>query len=371
MTPRPTVLCIAGTRPEVIKMAPVVQRLQQPDSPLAVTLCITAQHRGLTDDVLRVFGLVPDVDLDLMRPGQTLPELTSALFLRLGDLFAKTRPDWVLVQGDTTSAMVGAMSAFYARIKVGHVEAGLRTGNLAEPFPEEMNRAVIGRVSDLHFAPTERARANLVAEAIPPARILVTGNTAIDALRWAVGRPQPAEAPAIDPDVPTILVTLHRRESFGEPMAGMCRAIRDVAETHRDRVRFICPVHPNPNVGPVMRQILGDLPNVTLTAPLDYLSTVHTLARCRFVVTDSGGIQEEAPSLGKPVLVLRNTTERPEGVDAGTARLVGTDRQAVFDAITTLLTDEPAYVRMANAVSPYGDGTAADRIVRALDAWQE
>jgi UDP-N-acetylglucosamine 2-epimerase (non-hydrolysing) len=348
-------------------MAPVIRALRAADPPLTVRLCATAQHRDLLDPLLDLFALTPDHDLDLMRPGQTLHELTAALFLGLGEVMQAERPDWVLVQGDTTSAMVGAICGFYAGAKIGHIEAGLRTGDLAEPFPEEMNRSVIGRVATLHFAPTERARANLLVEGVDPARVLVTGNTAIDALHWALAQPLPARLPfALAPDERTILVTLHRRESFGAPLTGMCEALRQVAVAQGPRVSFICPVHPNPNVGPVIRRVLDDLPNVHLTAPLDYLTTVHLLARCYMVVTDSGGIQEEAPGLGKPVLVLRNTTERPEGIEAGAAVLVGTDRDRIVSAMTTLLSDDDAYRRMATAVSPYGDGHAAERIVAAL-----
>jgi UDP-N-acetylglucosamine 2-epimerase (non-hydrolysing) len=370
-TPRPgrKVLCVFGTRPEVIKMAPVVRALAASAHPFDVRLCATAQHRDLLDPLLTLFGLTPNHDLDLMRPGQTLHELTGLLFQRLGHVMSVERPDWVLVQGDTTTAMVGALCGFYAGARVGHVEAGLRTGSLAEPFPEEMNRSVIGRVASLHFAPTERARANLLAEGVDPGSILVTGNTAIDALQWALSQPLPTSLPVSLADGQRLIfVTLHRRESFGAPLAGMCEALRDVALAHGPGVRFVCPVHPNPHVGPVMRELLGDLPNVQLTAPLDYLTTVHLLARCYMVVTDSGGIQEEAPGLGKPVLVLRNTTERPEGVEAGVALLVGTDRERIVGALTSLLDDDEAYWRMATAVSPYGDGQAAGRIVAALAA---
>jgi len=363
------ILCVFGTRPEVIKMAPVIRALAHATPPLTVSLCATAQHRDLLDPLLDLFALTPHHDLDLMRPGQTLHELTGLLFQRLGSVMAAERPDWVLVQGDTTSAMVGAMCGFYAGAKVGHIEAGLRTGDMAEPFPEEMNRSVIGRVATKHFAPTARAQANLLAEGIDPAKVIITGNTAIDALHWALEQPRPA-SPLFrrDPAQRMVFVTLHRRESFGATLAGMCEALRQVALAQGPRVRFICPVHPNPNVGPTMRQMLGELPNVQLTPPLDYLTTVHLLADCYMVVTDSGGIQEEAPGLGKPVLVLRNTTERPEGVDAGVALLVGTDGSHIVSTMETLLSDEAAYRRMATAVSPYGDGHAAERIVAALSA---
>jgi UDP-N-acetylglucosamine 2-epimerase (non-hydrolysing) len=363
------VLFVFGTRPELIKLAPVIRAVQDAPSSFTVKLCATAQHRDLLDPLLALFGLAPDHDLDLMRPGQTLPDLTAALFERLGAVMRLERPDWVIVQGDTTSAMVGAICGFYAGAKVAHVEAGLRTGTLWEPFPEEMNRSVIGRVAGLHFAPTTRAHANLIAEGIDSGRILVTGNTAIDALRWALAQPPPADWPRrLESDSRTVLITLHRRESFGAPLAGMCDALRQVAIDQGPRVTLICPVHPNPHVGPVLREALGDLPNVQLTAPLDYLTTVNLLARCYMVVTDSGGIQEEAPGLGKPVLVLRNTTERPEGIEAGVSLLVGTSRAAIVSAMTTLLTDDAVYRRMATAVNPYGDGRAAERIVAALSA---
>lgn len=367
VAPRPRVVVIVGTRPELIKMFPVVGALGAAGSPFDVRLVVTAQHRDLLDPLLGLFGLRPDVDLNVMRPGQTLPQLTAALVTGVAEMLERERPAWVLVQGDTTSAMVGALSAFYAGVRVGHVEAGLRTGNMREPFPEEMNRTLIGRMATAHFAPTERARANLVAEGVRAESIHLTGNTAIDALQWALGQAPPADLPlSPHPDVRSVLVTLHRRENFGEPMAGMCAAIQDVARAHPTSVEFVLPIHPNPHVGPVVRRILGDVPNVRLTAPLDYVSTIHVLSRSYLALTDSGGIQEEAPSLGKPVLILRNTTERPEGVEAGAAWLVGTRRAEVAAALDSLLNDAARYRRMATAVNPYGDGRAAGRIVAAL-----
>jgi UDP-N-acetylglucosamine 2-epimerase (non-hydrolysing) len=360
------ILCVFGTRPEAIKLAPVVHALRR-CARASVRLCVTGQHRDLLDPLLEYFDLQPDVDLALMRENQTLPGLTAALFEKLGDVLAREQPDWVIVQGDTTSAMVAAMTAFYLQIRVGHVEAGLRTWRHDQPFPEEINRVMIGRVASLHFAPTPLARANLIREGVDGGTIHVTGNTSIDALQWVLARPdRPALPVQIDADIRLVFVTLHRRESFGPTLEGMARAIRASADRAGKRVHFLCPVHPNPNVAKGFGAIFHGAPNVSLTPPLDYRTTAHVLARCHFVVTDSGGLQEEAPSLGKPVLVLRDVTERPEGVDAGTAALVGTDPARIEAAIGELLEDEAAYRRMATAVSPYGDGHAAERIVDIL-----
>jgi UDP-N-acetylglucosamine 2-epimerase (non-hydrolysing) len=361
------VLCVIGTRPEAIKLAPVVRAIRAEAGHFRVRLCVTAQHRDLLDPLLQSFDLRPDHDLNLMRTGQSLPELTAALFGALGPVLAQERPDWVLIQGDTTSALVAAMTACYAGARVAHVEAGLRTGRIDQPFPEELNRLLIARIADLHFAPTERARANLLAEGIDEARVFVTGNTSIDALQWTLARtPQVRGDLVARPDTRVVFVTLHRRESFGAPLERMCDAVATLAGLAGPGTRFVCTVHPNPNVSEPMRRVLGAVPNVVLIDPLDYPATVALLARCAFVMTDSGGLQEEAPALGKPVLVLRDTTERPEGVEAGVARLVGRESVAIVDAAMTLLQDPAAYARMARMVSPYGDGHAAERIARAL-----
>jgi UDP-N-acetylglucosamine 2-epimerase (non-hydrolysing) len=367
-SPRPhRFLVVFGTRPEAIKLAPVVHALRRCGGRADVRLCVTGQHRELIDPLLDYFDLQPDDDLEIMREDQTLPELTAALFTRLGAVLHRERPDWVIVQGDTTSAMVAAMSAFYQQIRVAHVEAGLRTGRKDQPFPEEINRVVVARVADVHFAPTPLARRNLLHEGISADAIHVTGNTSIDALHWVLARPDRPPLPINLPDdAQLVFVTLHRRESFGPTLEGMARAIRASARRAGPSVRFLCPVHPNPNVARAFGDIFDDVPTVSLTSPLDYRTTAHVLARCRFVVTDSGGLQEEAPSIGKPVLVLREVTERPEGVEAGTALLVGTDPAQIEASIMRLLTDEDAYRRMATAVSPYGDGHAAERIVNAL-----
>lgn len=367
MSQPPTkVLCVLGTRPEAIKLAPVVRAIRASDH-FRVRLCVTAQHRDLLDPLLKHFDLRPDHDLNLMRPDQTLPELTAAMFGALAPVVAQERPDWVLIQGDTTSALVAAMTAFYAGCRVAHVEAGLRTGRIDQPFPEELNRLLIARIADLHFAPTERARANLLAEGVDEARVSVTGNTAIDALQWTLGRtPQLRDDFAIPPGARVVFVTLHRRESFGAPLRGICDAVATLAGRVAHDTRFICTVHPNPNVTGPMRRILGSVPNLVLTEPLHYPDTVALLAHCHFVMTDSGGLQEEAPALGKPVLVLRDTTERPEGIEAGVALLVGRNPERIVDAAMKLLQDPLAYARMARMVSPYGDGRAAERIVGVL-----
>ncbi len=364
---RQRIMPIFGTRPEAIKMAPVVQALCA-DPCFETTVVVTAQHRGLLDDVLGVFGLVPAIDLDLMRPGQSPTAVAARVLLALEPLLDQQRPDWVLVQGDTTTVMAAALAAHYAGVRVGHVEAGLRSFDRRNPFPEEANRVVTGHLSDLHFAPTPRARDNLVCEGIDPRHVLVTGNTVVDALRWVAAQPwRPA---ADDPlaGLPEgkrwILVTAHRRESFGEPLADICIALERLAE--RGDVHLIYPVHPNPRVhGPVHAR-LGDHPAVTLLPPLTYRPLVWLLARAALVLTDSGGIQEEAPALGKPVLVLRETTERPEAIEAGLAELVGTDPARIVAAAERLLDDPETYAAMARVESIYGDGRAAERIVRAL-----
>lgn len=358
------VVVVFGTRPEAIKMAPVVRALRR-DPAFACQVCVTAQHRALLDQVLEVLAVPADCDLDIMTPDQDLPEITHRVLMGLRDCLRAERPQWVLVHGDTTTSFAAALAAFYARVPVAHVEAGLRTGRRDVPFPEEMNRRLTGALADLHFAPTATARDNLLREGVARSDIVVTGNTAIDAL-WlalAVAR-EGGEARLFSPGRRGILVTAHRREAFGPGIRAICRAVRRLAL--RPDVHVVYPVHPNPQVRGPVRESLAELPNVTLLEPQGYLAFVRLMADAHLILTDSGGVQEEAPSLGKPVLVLRECTERPEAVAAGTVRLVGTDEESIVAAAERLLEDEREYARMARAVNPYGDGRAAPRIVAAL-----
>ena len=365
------VLSVFGTRPEAIKMAPVVEALRR-DEAITSRVCVTAQHRGMLDQVLEAFSVTPDHDLDLMRPGQDLTDVTARVLTGLRGVLKEERPDWVLVHGDTTTAMAAALAAFYGRARIGHVEAGLRTHDLSRPFPEEMNRCVVDRIADLMFAPTPRSRQNLLDENLSDDRVLVTGNTVIDALLQARARVTVGEAEAamrarfgfLDPSKRTLLVTGHRRESFGEGFERLCRALARLAA--RDDLQVVYPVHLNPNVQEPVRRILADRPNVHLIEPLDYLPFVYAMTRADVVLTDSGGVQEEAPSLGKPVLVTREVTERPEAVDAGTVALVGTDEGRIVREVTALLDEPDRYAAFARAVNPYGDGAAAGRIADAL-----
>ncbi len=353
-------------------MAPVVQRLKETDG-IVTHVCVTAQHREMLDQVLTLFGIVPDFDLNIMKPGQDLTDITANILVALKDILAQGGYDRLLVHGDTTTTMAAALAAFYAQVPVGHVEAGLRTGNIHAPWPEEMNRRIVGRIADMHFAPTETARAALRAENVADDTILVTGNTVIDALKDVIAKfdaggtleaDMQARFGFLDPARRMVLVTGHRRENFGEGFENICRALKDISE--RSGAQIVYPVHLNPNVlGPVQR-FLGDAPNIHLIAPQDYLPFVWLMRRAHIIITDSGGVQEEAPSLGKPVLVMRQTTERPEAVAAGTVRLVGTDAAAIRDEALRLLTDDAAYAEMARATNPYGDGHAALRIAQAL-----
>ena len=378
--PRARVSVVFGTRPEAIKLAPLVIAMREHPA-LAPHVCLTAQHREMLDQVLKVFGIEPDVDLDLMRPNQALGDLTARSIAAVGGYLRAARPGLVLVQGDTTTAFCAALAAFYERIPVGHVEAGLRTWNKSAPYPEEMNRQLVTRLADLHFAPTDWSRGNLLREQVEPERVFVVGNTVIDALlmarseaarRSARGdsplgplgaRLQAALGP---PDRRLVLITGHRRESFGGGFDEICRAIAVLAERFAE-VEFVYPVHLNPNVREPVYRTLGDRPNIHLLEPLPYLAFVTLMDRAHLILTDSGGIQEEAPSLGKPVLVMRETTERPEAVEAGTARLVGTDADRIVTEASTLLTDSAAYARMANLANPYGDGAASARIIGICD----
>lgn len=376
------VVSVFGTRPEAIKMAPVVRELRKHPDRIQSLVCVTAQHRQMLDQVLHLFDIVPDYDLNVMQDNQSPSQVASAVLARLEPILRKEQPDWVLVQGDTTTVAAASLAAFYAGVRVGHVEAGLRTHDKRQPFPEEINRRIAGVVADLHFAPTQQARQNLLREGVPEGCILVTGNPVIDALRWVSGKSSPPEAVALlhqigladrsmsqqpeSSDRRLILVTAHRRENFGKPLENICLALRDLASRYDGRVHILYPVHLNPNVWEPVHRLLGNIPNITLTPPLEYSPLVHLMKHATLVLTDSGGIQEEAPGLGVPVLVLREVTERPEAVEAGTVRVVGTDRQRIVAEACRLLDDPEEHQRMARAVNPYGDGRSSQRIVAAL-----
>ncbi|TLM64505.1 MAG: UDP-N-acetylglucosamine 2-epimerase (non-hydrolyzing) [Deltaproteobacteria bacterium] len=393
-----TILTIFGTRPEAIKLAPVIKGLERHPDTFRSVVCVTAQHREMLDQVLELFAIRPDHDLNIMRPGQDLFDVTCNVLQGLKPVLQAERPDLVLVHGDTTTTMAGALAAYYCRIPVGHVEAGLRTFDKYAPFPEEINRKVAGCVTDLHFAPTNRSRDNLLREGVPAESVVVTGNTVIDALLAMVEKVrepslnerlcadliqryptlQPLLAASRQPPATSsqplaasgrlILVTGHRRENFGAGFENICRALREIAERFPD-VEIVYPVHLNPNVREPVRRILGNCRGVHLVEPLEYLPFLLLMDRCHLVITDSGGVQEEAPSLGKPVLVMRDTTERPEAVEAGTVRLVGTDAARIVDETARLLTDPDAYRTMSQAHNPYGDGRATERILETLNQW--
>lgn len=367
------ILVTFGTRPEAIKMAPVVNDLRRSYEAAETRVCITAQHREMLDQVLQIFSIKPDFDLNIMREAQELTDVTMRVLAGVREVLADFRPDVVLVQGDTTTAFAASLAAYYQRIPVAHVEAGLRTGNIYAPWPEEINRRLTGVIARVHFAPTELARDNLLREGVNPATIHVTGNTVVDALLSVVHRlrasPELAQGfdkqfESLDPNRKIILVTGHRRENFGAGFENICEALRALAR--RADVQIVYPVHLNPNVQKPVQSILGGLPNVHLLHPLDYLPFVYLMNRAHIIVTDSGGIQEEAPSLGKPVLVMRDTTERPEAVGAGTVRLVGTDQRRIVAETERLLDSRDEYENMARAHNPYGDGYAAQRITQAL-----
>lgn len=363
-----TVLSIFGTRPEAIKMAPVIQALRAQPDRIRSVVCSVGQHRQMLDQVLSLFRIVPDYDLNLMKPDQTLCQLSAALFSTLEPVVNEVKPDWILAQGDTTSVFVAAMTAFYHRIRFGHVEAGLRSGDIYKPFPEEINRRVADMVTELYFAPTETARQALLKEGSPAKNIFVTGNTVIDALHNVAARDYnwtSGPLSQIPQDGKLVLITAHRRESFGEPFKELCLAIHDLAIRFHE-VHFVYPVHLNPNVRRPVNDILMNVPNVRLIEPIDYLSMVHLLKRATLVLTDSGGIQEEAPGLKVPALVMRDTTERPEGIQTGVVRLVGTQRNRIISEVDRLLCDPVAHAAMSTGVNPYGDGKAAERIVSIL-----
>lgn len=369
------VLTVFGTRPEAIKMAPLVHVLARRKG-FDARVCVTAQHRQMLDQVLELFDIVPDFDLDLMREGQTLGDLTSGILQSIGTVYDRWQPDAVLVHGDTTTTLAASLAAFYRYIPVGHVEAGLRTGNVWSPWPEELNRRVTDAVASWLFAPTEQAMHNLLSEGAPSSQLVLTGNTVIDALLQVKGRLDNDLAltrrmlsryPFLDPARRMILVTGHRRESFGDPFRHFCEALRQVARLHPD-LQLVYPVHLNPNVREPVHSILGDESNVHLIDPQDYLPFVFLMSRAYLVITDSGGIQEEAPALGKPVLVTRETTERPEALLAGTARLVGTRSERIVAEVDKLLTSRAEYELMAHASNPYGDGHASEKIADALES---
>ena len=370
------VLTVFGTRPEAIKLAPVIKELEKHPE-IVSRVCVTAQHREMLDQVLQLFNIKPDWDLNLMRNDQSLFDITARGLRNLEDVLKRTRLDIVLVQGDTTTAFVASMAAFYLKIKIGHVEAGLRTEDKYNPFPEEMNRRLVDVLGDFYFAPTQRAEQNLLHEGIPAGRVFVTGNTVIDALLWMVGKQSTplsqeelerlfGEEYGLELDEKRIiLVTGHRRESFGRGFENICQGLKLVAERNPD-IQIVYPVHMNPNVREPVYRILGGVENVRLIEPLDYAHFVFLMKRAYLILTDSGGIQEEAPSLGKPVLVMREKTERPEAIEAGVAKLVGTESERIFRETQRLLTDETEYERMAHAANPFGDGKAAQRIVQVL-----
>ena len=376
------ILLVFGTRPEAIKMAPLVKKLQQMPEEFQTVVCVTGQHREMLDQVLRLFDITPEYDLNIMKPNQDLYDITSRILLGMRDVLKEVLPDIVLVHGDTTTSMAAALAAFYQQIPVGHVEAGLRTGNIYSPWPEEMNRLITGRITTHHFSPTPLAKENLLREHVDEKQIIVTGNTVIDALQMVVKRL--AEDKALANEVATkitqmgydvqrldgnrrmVLITGHRRENFGEGFLNICHAIKHLAEQYKD-VDFVYPMHLNPNVRKPVLEILGDkAENVFLIEPLDYLPFVYMMQHSTLILTDSGGVQEEAPGLGKPVLVMRDTTERPEAVEAGTVLLVGTNREKIEQGVSMLLDDADCYRRMSEAVNPYGDGLACERIIEYL-----
>ncbi|MEK7278500.1 MAG: UDP-N-acetylglucosamine 2-epimerase (non-hydrolyzing) [Chloroflexota bacterium] len=357
------VLSVFGTRPEAVKMAPVVAELKK-HAGVESKVLVTAQHRDMLDQVLEIFDITPDYDLDVMQDNQTPTDVAAEVLRRIQPILQDEKPDWILVQGDTTTVLAASLAAFYNRVKVGHVEAGLRTHDRHNPFPEEINRVLADQLSDLHFAPTETSKRALLQEAIAPERIHVTGNTVIDALRVIVSRPPNGALPEYPTDKRLILVTAHRRENFGEPFADVLSALKQIAD--RGDAHLIYPVHPNPNVRGPAYEVLGHHPHVTLLPPMDYLAFAHLMGKAHLILTDSGGVQEEAPGLGVPVLVMRAVTERPEAVEAGTAKLVGTDTATIVLEAARLLDDPAAHRKMARAVNPFGDGHAAERIVSIL-----
>ncbi len=364
------VLVVVGTRPEAIKLAPVIKELSQRASVFDLRICVTAQHREMLDQMLELFEIKPDIDLDIMRPKQALPDLTARVLRGMSRVFKREKPDLVLIQGDTTTVLATALAAFYQRIPVGHVEAGLRTRDRYNPFPEEINRRLVGSLAHFHFAPTPYARENLLAEGVDPKTIFVTGNTVIDALKWILSEPPTDKERqllvSLEVKGKLVVVTAHRRESFGQPLVSLCRALRTLVERNPD-VTLVYPVHPNPQVREVVRHLLTGHKRIYLIEPLPYASFVRLMHMSYMIMTDSGGIQEEATALGKPVLVLREKTERPEVVEAGVARLVGTDEERIVSTAEELLNNRSLYRKMARAREIFGDGHAAERIADILE----
>ena len=365
---RKRIMFVFGTRPEAIKMAPVIKEVGKYPDILEPIVVVTGQHRQMLDQVMRVFNLEPDYDLGIMEANQTITNIVTKSLTGLEDILLREKPDMLLVQGDTSTVFAAALEAFYYKVPVGHIEAGLRTFDKWSPFPEEMNRKLPTSLAELHFAPTRTAAGNLLNERVPKDKVYLTGNTVIDALLEVAGRDFSLEKAGLklSRTKKTVLVTAHRRESFGQPLKNICAAIRRLAEKHRAGVEFVIPVHRNPLVRNVINELLDGVDNVELIEPLDYEAFVHLMKASYIILTDSGGVQEEAPSLGKPVLVLREKTERPDAVVAGTVKLVGMDEQVIFDETDRLLTDKPAYAAMTKAGNPYGDGHASERIVAAL-----
>lgn len=362
------IMTVFGTRPEGIKMAPIIKELEK-RSGVESVVCITAQHRSMLDQVLNLFDIKPDYDLNIFTPGQTLTEITTRALTGLEEVIKKENPDVLLVQGDTTTVFSGALAAFYQNIKIGHVEAGLRSGNIHSPYPEEANRKLTGILTDFHFAPTERNKTNLLNEDYPAEKIFITGNTVIDALKYTIKENYIFGVDTLDDldyeNKRIILLTSHRRENIGEPMRNIFKAVRDIVEKHED-TEVVFPIHLNPRVREIANEILMDNPRIHIIEPLDYEPFTNLMAKVNIVVTDSGGLQEEAPTLGKPVLVIREETERPEGIEAGTAKLVGTSYKALYSELNKLLIDQEEYNKMAKAVNPYGDGNASAKIVDIL-----
>jgi len=364
------IMTVIGTRPEAIKMAPVIKSLMNCSEQVQSVVCVTAQHREMLDQALKIFGIVPNYDLNLMNQNQSLSILTAKILTALDEVLTLEKPDWVLVQGDTTTAMVASLVAYYHRIKLGHVEAGLRTNDKFQPFPEEINRRIADILADAYFAPTQNSRMNLLKEGIRSESIVVTGNTVVDALMMVsqrvAGRPLDARIGASINNRALILVTVHRRESFGKPLESICQALAKIACIYQDKIQIVYPVHLNPNVRKIVYEILSGIPNISLIEPVNYEELVGLMSKAHLILTDSGGIQEEAPSLHKPVLVLRDVTERPEAVEAGAAKLIGTDAARIYSETIRLMEEPMSYSRMSNAINPYGDGQAGQRIVQFL-----
>jgi UDP-N-acetylglucosamine 2-epimerase (non-hydrolysing) len=361
------ILSVFGTRPEAIKMAPLIEGMAAQPEVFVSRVCVTAQHRRMLDQTLRLFRIVPEYDLDVMTQDQSPTQVAAAVLTKLEPVLKSEKPDWVLLQGDTTTTASASLAAFHAGARIGHVEAGLRTKDKSQPFPEEINRRIVTLMADLHFAATESAQRNLLAEGIPADSILVTGNPVIDALQSMLKRPVPPEIAAmVRGPRRLILVTAHRRENFGRPLENICTALLAIAKRYAGRVHIVYPVHENPHVREPVRRLLAGSPDITLLSPLDYLSLVHLANYSYMIVTDSGGLQEEGPSLGKPVLVMRNVTERPEAVAAGAARVVGVETETIVAEISRLLEDDRAYQSMSTPKNLYGDGKASERILRAL-----